>query len=280
MNSGAPTPPGSSAGTPNPVSAAERPLEQLSKAELVQLIQATESAANVGEQNTASMLNEMNKKLDVMMEKLAELDALKRELAECKSEMETMKAQLKVQANQIKKCNDDQHSLHDIVMGQQRFMEQVDARQRQCKAVIMGLSEESDILGNDDIERVNCVLRAIDPNMTPNIVGMKRLGNANAAKKRPLLIELSTKAERDSITDKAKHLKDSRGASSQTLKKVFIKRDMHPAARKEHARLKKVMKDERQKPENAGTNIVYDHKRGVLTRDGLIIDSFKPFSFL
>ena len=69
----------------------------------------------------------------------------------------------------------------------------------------------------------------------------------------------------------AKNLKDN-----QQYKTVYIKRDEHPAFRKEHARLYKYVSEERKCPENQGTNIIYIRKAGIVTKDDVVIDRFSP----
>ena len=56
------------------------------------------------------------------------------------------------------------------------------------------------------------------------------------------------------------------------LSKVYIKKDIHPAIRKENDRLRKREKEEKEKAENVGSDVSYDWKRRVLTRDGVIND--------
>ena len=49
--------------------------------------------------------------------------------------------------------------------------------------------------------------------------------------------------------------------------------------RKEIGRLKKKVKDENDKAENVGVDILYDAKNRVITRNGTIIDRFTPKFF-
>ena len=57
---------------------------------------------------------------------------------------------------------------------------------------------------------------------------------------------------------------------------VFIKKDIHPASRKEMMRLRNREKEERQKPDNQGVDITYDWQNRVLLRDGVVIDRYFP----
>jgi hypothetical protein len=61
---------------------------------------------------------------------------------------------------------------------------------------------------------------------------------------------------------------------------VFVKRDTHPAIRQEWSRMHKAFKEEKERPENAGCNIVFDKKYKIIKRDGVIIDRWrKPVFF-
>ena len=52
---------------------------------------------------------------------------------------------------------------------------------------------------------------------------------------------------------------------------------MHPVLRKEHARVRKVVRDERKRPENESCDIRYNPQDRTVTRDGMIIDRYRPF---
>ena len=83
---------------------------------------------------------------------------------------------------------------------------------------------------------------------------------------------LSNTQARNEICGRAKMFKGVEG-----FRKIYVKRDVHPAIRKEHGRLHKLVKDERNKPENQGCNISYDVKSGTVKKDNLVIDTYNPF---
>lgn len=89
---------------------------------------------------------------------------------------------------------------------------------------------------------------------------------------RHLLIVVVDKKVRDIILTKARNLK----SASHQLSKVYMKKDTHPAVRRECARLRKREREKKEKPKNAGVNITYDWKDRVLLKDGVIIDRFSP----
>lgn len=63
------------------------------------------------------------------------------------------------------------------------------------------------------------------------------------------------------------------------MARVYLKKDVHPAIRKEQTRLRNREKQEKGKPCNAASNISYDWKNRVLVRDGVVIDRFSPMFF-
>ena len=90
---------------------------------------------------------------------------------------------------------------------------------------------------------------------------------------RPIKVELKGDSTKKcyNICVNSKKLK-----SNEQYKKVFVKRDEHPYFRKEHARLYKLVSDERKQPDNQGVTIVYDRKAGLVKRDDVVIDRFSP----
>lgn len=82
----------------------------------------------------------------------------------------------------------------------------------------------------------------------------------NERNKTPNHITIDDKSQRNSILRLAKNLKNARLPSST----IYLKKDVHPAVRKETARLRKRKREEKEKAENAGVNINYDWKDRVL----------------
>ena len=87
---------------------------------------------------------------------------------------------------------------------------------------------------------------------------------------------LDSQTQRDSILRMAKNLKNA----GFSLSRIYVKKDVHPAVRKEAARLRHKEREEKDKSENVGVNIVYDWKNRVMLRDGVVIDRFTPNFFL
>ena len=85
----------------------------------------------------------------------------------------------------------------------------------------------------------------------------------------------TTQKQRDAIVAVAKEL----NKAGERYSRIYIKKDIHPAVRKELGRLRKVAKEENEKAANQGHKIEYDHKNRVVTRDGIVIDRFLPKFF-
>ena len=86
---------------------------------------------------------------------------------------------------------------------------------------------------------------------------------------------MNNEDQRNDILRKAKNLK----SLDEPLSSVYIKKDVHPAVRKENMRLRTREREEKEKPENAEVDISYDWRRRVLLRDGVVIDKFSPYFF-
>ena len=179
---------------------------------------------------------------------------------------------------EVQSLSDRLDEAYTIIHYQQLFMESLDSKERRRNLVITGLTENTeDDMGESDNDKVVKVLQAAGYSGTLNSAEwqMKRLGQVNQRRARPLLVTQEDQGKRDAIIRCARNLKEA----EEPLKKVFIKKDIHPAVRKENGRLKAREREEKEKPENAGVNIVYDWKKRVLLREGMVIDRFSPRFF-
>ena len=163
-----------------------------------------------------------------------------------------------------------------IIHQQQKFLELLDSRHRQRNIIITGVSEEEDSLGKDDRSKIISILEGAgyDDHVNVSEWGVRRLGKGDG-RKRPILLEVEDNTRRDAILRRAKNLK----GKGEPLGAVYIKKDIHPAVRKELQRMRKREKEEKEKPGNQGTNIYYDSAQRVLLRDGEIIDRYSPSFF-
>lgn len=180
----------------------------------------------------------------------------------------------------IEKENQD---LRLMVGQQQTFLEQVDANQRASNIILLGLSEDDDLIDGDevaesDMEKARLTLDKIGSDA--DIQDVQRLGAEPTAadhpqRPRPLKIKLVRASERPEIIENAPQLR----ALPVPFRNLIIKKDTHPLVRKEWARLHQVANDEKAKPGNIGHTITIDFKAREVKRDGITIDNFKnPFA--
>ena len=57
---------------------------------------------------------------------------------------------------------------------------------------------------------------------------------------------------------------------------VYINTDMHAGVRREHGRIRQVLKAEQEKAENQGRNVSYDHASKTVLVDGIVVNRFQP----
>ena len=201
---------------------------------------------------------------------LEEIRGLRQQVVELQGIKQEFKKEINVLHNKL----DDAFK---IISQQQLFLETLDNKERRQNLVITGLSEEADATGATDVEKVRAVVRetGYKEAFDPETWEIRRLGKPDDRKKRPMLVVVGNGEMRNNILKGAKNLKSSQGQFST----VFLKRDQHPAVRKENARLRAREKEEKEKPENVSANIMYDWKNRVLLRNGDVIDKFSPNFF-
>ena len=192
-------------------------------------------------------------------------------------EIRSLKDEVKAMAGIKQKVDELSERLDQAYYNIITQQQSLDKKERRNNLIITGVSEEVDVIGNTDVEKVQNVIKATGYQLTsdPASWEIKRLGRENERKKRPLLVVVGDGHQRNEILRKAKNLKSIEGLMSS----VYVKKDVHPAVRKEMARLRQREKDEKEKPENVGVTIVFDWKKRVLLREGSIIDKFSPHFF-
>ena len=189
--------------------------------------------------------------------------------------------------DEIKRLDSVINDQNKVLAAQQKFLETIDTDRRGQDLIVLGLAENAAPEGEEeedddyDEEQFNLILQAIA--VVPNSVKIKsieRLGKLDEGeatqRRRPVKVTFKTRAMRDSVLRNASKLKDQ--GENDPFKRVFLKRDVHPDIRKEEKRLYDVFKAERDKPQNADFNVVFDRKKRVVTVNGQEIDRFKLFT--
>ena len=163
------------------------------------------------------------------------------------------------------------------VAQQQRALEHLENKDRERNLIVTGVPEKTgDKRWEEDAADIEDLLVEIE---CPGVVPAKvmRLGKPREenAPPRPLLVITNTITEAKLVLENAKKLKES---TNDDHRKVYIKKDTHPAVRKEWKRLRDYAKLERSAPTNVGCIIRVDYKKRAVTKDGEVVCKFvSPF---
>ena len=262
-----------------------RQLNNMDKQDLIKVVEdLRKEPSAVAQERMTQLLETISTKLDGMQ---ASYDTLQETVDEIKEQVSGIERKLNEHSTEIDKVKalpDRVGRLEDSVKDQvadiyttweymQRFIEGLDAHQRGHNIIIKGISEESEDFGLEDVSRAKHVIEKTTA-MSVSDIGelvVKRLGDDEARKPRPLFVKLDSHQKQWKIIQNAKNLKDLTGYTN-----IYIQKDMHPTIRYEFNRLRRKTKELKDDAANQGTNIVYDHKLRVIKRDGIVIDRFRP----
>ena len=197
-------------------------------------------------------MKEMRKTNERVVTALDKIEKMEKEMDALKKNNTEIQEQLKQHAETIKH--------------QQTFLERVDQKERACNLIILGVPE-----GANDDQEVEDTLTKLDPAVADEIKSVRRIGQQDPAKVRPLMVTVSKNEIRNNLVDTAR--------GNQTLGRVKVKRDSHPAVRAEWKRLFDLVTSEEAKPGNVGRNIRVDIKKKQVLCDDLVIDSWKTNFF-
>ena len=254
-------------------------VNKMNKSELLKVVKdLMKKPADPSDQS--AILIEINTKLDVLMQKMTELEPVKEELRIVKTDVEELKTGASTTAAEVGRLNNQVVLLAQCVEKQQAYLEKRDADERANNLVVTGISETVAIgQATDDVAKVEHLLKALgcdDQVAKQGGENSRRIGKVRTDYSRPIIIRINSKPVRTSILDRAKTL----NTADPTLRAIRIKRDRHPAVRREWKRLFDVKTAEREKPENAGITIEVNKKERTVVRDGVVIDSWKPSFFI
>ena len=192
-----------------------------------------------------------------------------------------MNSERDLMSKELDALKENNRLLLETVAQQQRFLEDIDFERRARNVVMLGVPENADLPiegqqtgAKTDEAKVKAILQKIRKSDV-TITSMSRLGRKddNNPRNRPIKVVFAEVNETQAVLSSAKNLKGG------SYNDVRIKRDVHPAIRKEMGRLYQAERDEKEKPENQGRNVHFDSKKRILTIDGAVIDRFKPSFF-
>ena len=219
------------------------------------------------------------KKQDLMniLDESIEVSPIEQKLDEILNELKVVKERWEKADSEIKRIDKAVNDQSKILAAQQRFMETMDAEKRAKHLIVLGLKEDRD---RDDLDKFKEIVTVIGSNQENiKVEKFERLGTRDENmpnKTRPLKITLEKSQMRYEILKNSSKLRDQ--AEGSIYRKIFLKKDVHPDVRAEEKRLYEVFKSEREKPENAGKDVLFDRKERVVKVNGEEVDSFKLFS--
>ena len=152
-------------------------------------------------------MKEMRKSNEKVVRTLERIEGLEERVVQVEADAKQAKAE-----NEI---------LHKIVTNQQVFLEQMDARERQLNAVITGLGEDDESLGQDDRAKMITILNAIECTVGIDSIQYKRIGQEIHGRIRPILATFQSKGNRDDALSKAKTLKTIQGPNQDKFRKIY-----------------------------------------------------------
>ena len=226
------------------------------KDEIIEILEAASASGVSGNNIDISALTDSIKTLT------DEIKDLKTSLNDYKTET----------SKQIDEMKDQLSKQNDIIAKQQLYLEKIDRKERECNLVILGVPENNEALcgATSDTDKLKKVWDTAG--ITCSIKSFKRIGNPD--KRRPLLVVVNSRDDRDAALEKAKSLKDN-----EVFKKIFIKKDTHPSVRAEWTRLHEVVRLEKSRSENTGCDIRIDFKTRKVYKDRNIIDQWNMQGF-
>lgn len=182
--------------------------------------------------------------------------------------LETKLDRVETENRQLRKEMDE---VWTVVEGQQRALERMDSERRVNRLIILGMPNGTwKGLANDDdkVEKLVSIMKG----PTDKIISCKRIGkNVDPNKERPILVTLEDAKARNAVLSGTGEL-----ARDQACGDIKVKKDVHPAVRREWGRLYAVFDQVKNDPNNTRKNIVFDKQKRCIMKDNVKIDSWKP----
>lgn len=165
-------------------------------------------------------------------------------------------------------------ALTEIVLSQQRQLERLDTHDRARNLIVLNVPEDGTPIddADSDPEKLSSIFSMTCPDEIIPVHQIKstRLGNKrDDGSYRPTLVTLPNPDLRQRLVSKSSVL-----TKNSKLKNIRLKKDQHPAIRKEWRRLFNAERAAKADPDNEGCTIILDRKSRTLLRDELVIDRF------
>ena len=208
---------------------------------------------------------------DLLKQVLDEIKAIRAERNIIQDKIASVEDKLAAQEKQLDEMKEANKNLLQTISFHQKMFEKIDSKERSCNVIIMGVKEE-DSLDGATTDKEKC-LKIFEKMQVQVEFKVKRICNPGRFP-RPLLVITNGQDKRELLLQHSKRLKDE-----EDYKHIYVKKDVHPAVRREWKRLKEAESQEKDKPENAGCDIKLDFRKRELLKDGEVIDKWQPSYF-
>ena len=181
----------------------------------------------------------------------------------------TQDVKIKVLQTKCEQYEEDIAALKSIVSKQQRSLNSIDDEERSKNLIITGISENDIVDGRNvcknDTTKLKGVFNCIGSEVPEGSTWI-RIGKQKEGYNRPIKMTMRTKADRDSVKEKAKALKEEQAPWNN----IYINKDLSPAVVAENNRLRQKMKKLKQLDENKDKEIKI--VKGELKVNGNVVD--------
>ena len=245
-------------------------LGKLNKAQLAKLLESALSdktrlmsdLAEMGgtdDEDDSSILRQLRSQSALTLQTVQRFDARMEKYEQRLGQLEVENQSMR---NEIK-------SLWSVVDDQVRQLEYMDSTERANKLVIFGVPDGTWNGCDTDSEKVQLI--GTTAGCEINDFTAKRVGKLHGGTSRPIHVILKDGAKRNEIVSKTKDVSNHAGFTS-----VKVKKDVHPAVRREWGRLYASYDSHKTDPQNTGHVIEFDKKKRCITRDQDVVDSWRP----
>ena len=126
---------------------------------------------------------------------------LSSQLTDVLSKLEKLEKSVEsIQANQVRLDNEISH-IKEVIIGQQEYIEKMEAEKRKNNLIVHGVPESSVTVGDDDLEtdaeKIVHLMYVVDPDASPSIESITRIGRKETGKPRNLLVKFKCQGDRN-----------------------------------------------------------------------------------
>ena len=246
-------------------------LNKVKKDELINAIH--DSTDGVPDNVAAMILQELKDIKASQQQTYTKINTLSGSLDEIKQDYLQLKASEENLKVEVSTLRDEVRQQAGALQQQQSYLEKLDMKERGKNMIIVGIPEDTFLEKEEDSDKVHAILNMVDGIDSSQLTTIKRIGPETEDKVRPVLVSFTSMELRNKVVTAFRNL------NHPSLEGVRLKKDTHPAARREWQRLFEVKETEQKKPENIGHTISVDMKKRQVLRDDEVIDTWKPSFF-